>query len=242
MEFLSKAKIKWVKSLHHKKTRDVEKCFIVEGEKMVKEGLEYFSDYLLHLFVLSTSFEDVPKEFLEQTLVVNNKELEQLSELKTPNKFVAIFRKPAQVEYNENFALVLDGIQDPGNMGTLLRLADWFGVETIICSTDTVDIYNPKVVQASMGAIFRIDVIYTNLLSFLENTKQPKYGALLNGQPYKSVSYEKNGLLIMGNEGNGIRPEIESLIDYKVTIPRFGNAESLNVGTATAILLAEIIH
>jgi TrmH family RNA methyltransferase len=93
-----------------------------------------------------------------------------------------------------------------------------------------------------MGAIFRIDVIYTNLFSFLESTKQPKYGALLNGQPYKTVTYEKNGLLIMGNEGKGIRPEIETLIDIPVTIPRIGNAESLNVGTATAILLAEIIH
>ena len=240
MEFLSKAKIKWVKSLHHKKTRDVEKCFVVEGEKMVKEGLEHFSIHLLHLFVINTSFEEVPEEFHHLTVMVNQRELEQLSDLKTPNKFVAVFRKPTPTEFNEKFALVLDGVQDPGNMGTIMRLADWFGVETIICSTDTVDIYNAKVVQSSMGAIFRVEVIYTNLLSFLESSTQPKYGALLNGQPFKSVKYASNGLLIMGNEGNGIRPEIQALIDVPVTIPRIGGAESLNVGTATAILLAEI--
>ena len=125
-------------------------------------------------------------------------------------------------------------------MGTIMRLADWFGVETIICSTDTVDIYNAKVVRSSMGAIFCIEVIYTNLLTFLTNSTQPKYGALLNGKPYKSIEYKPNGLLILGNEGNGIRPEIEALIDIPVTIPRIGGAESLNVGSAAAILLAEI--
>ncbi len=241
MEFLSKAKIKWVKSLHHKKTRDIEKCFVVEGEKMVKEGLEYFSNHLLHLFVLHSSFEEVSEEFHPLTISVNATELEQLSDLKTPNKFIAVFRKPASVDYTEKFSLVLDGVQDPGNMGTILRLADWFGIQTIICSSDTVDVYNSKVVQSSMGAIFRIEVIYTNLLSFLESSTQPKYGALLNGESYKSIDYKPNGLLIMGNEGNGIRPEVEALIDVRVTIPRIGAAESLNVGTATAILLAEII-
>lgn len=242
MEFLSKAKIKWVKSLHHKKTRDAEKCFVVEGEKMVHEGLEYFSDHLLHIFALNTAFEEIPREFHHLTMMVNEKELHQLSELKTPNKFVAVFRKPKPVQYDGKFALVLDGIQDPGNMGTILRLADWYGVNTVICSTDTVDMYNSKVVQASMGAIFRIDVMYTNLLSFLENTDQPKYGALLNGEDYKKVKYAKNGLLIMGNEGAGIRPEIQALVGQAVTIPKYGQAESLNVGVATAILLAEIIQ
>ena len=242
MEFLTKARIKWVKSLHHKKTRDTEKCFVVEGEKMVMEGLDFFGDHLLNLYALNTCFEEIPKEFLSQVVVVNEKELGQLSELKTPNKFVAVFRKPKPTELTENFTLVLDGIQDPGNMGTILRLADWYNIKNIVCSTDTVDIYNSKVVQASMGAIFRIDVQYTNLISFLESTKQPIYGALLNGENYREIKYAKNGLLVMGNEGAGIRPEIQALIQTSVTIPRYGKAESLNVATATAILLSEIVR
>ena len=241
MEFLTKAQIKWVKSLHQKKTRDTEKCFVVEGEKMVKEGLEYFSDQLLHLYALNAYFEEIPVEFRHLTVMVNEKELHQLSELKTPNKFIAVFRKPKATNANKGFSIVLDGVQDPGNMGTILRLADWYDIKTIICSSDTVDVYNSKVVQASMGAIYRIDVQYTNLISFLENTDQPIYGALLNGEDYREVSYAKNGLLVMGNEGAGIRTEIQNLIQTKVTIPRFGKAESLNVATATAILLSEII-
>ena len=206
------------------------------------EGLNYFGDYLLNLYALNIHFEEVPVEFHRQTVMVNQRELEQLSELKTPNKFVAVFRKPKQTELSDNFTLVLDGIQDPGNMGTILRLADWYNIKNIVCSTDTVDIYNSKVVQASMGAIFRIDVQYTNLISFLENTKQPVYGALLNGENYRTVEYAKNGILVMGNEGAGIRPEIQVLIKTKVTIPKYGQAESLNVATATAILLAEIVQ
>jgi len=242
VEFLTKARIKWVNSLHHKKTRDTEKCFVVEGEKMVMEGLEYFGDHLLNLYVLNAHFEEIPKEFLPQTVVVNERELGQLSELKTPNKFVAVFRKPAPIEQAESFTIVLDGVQDPGNMGTILRLADWYNIKSIVCSSDTVDVYNSKVVQASMGAIFRIDVQYTNLLTFLENANRPIYGALLNGNNYREVQYAKNGLLVMGNEGSGIRTEIQSLISTSVTIPKYGRAESLNVGTATAILLAEIIQ
>jgi len=242
VEFLTKAKIKWVKSLHHKKTRDTEKCFVVEGEKMVMEGLNYFGDYLLNLYALNVHFEEVPVEFHRQTVMVNQRELEQLSELKTPNKFVAVFRKPKPIELSDNFTLVLDGVQDPGNMGTILRLADWYNIKNIVCSPDTVDVYNSKVVQASMGAIFRIDVQYTNLISFLENTKQPIYGALLNGENYRSIEYAKNGLLVMGNEGAGIRPEVQALIKTKITIPKYGQAESLNVATATAILLAEIVQ
>ncbi len=242
MEFLTKARIKWVNSLHHKKTRDTEKCFVVEGEKMVLEGLEYFGDHLLHLYALNTHFEEIPKEFHRQTVMVNERELGQLSELKTPNKFVAVFRKPAPIEQIENFTIVLDGVQDPGNMGTIMRLADWYNIKNIVCSPDTVDVYNSKVVQASMGAIFRIDVQYTNLLTFLEEADRPIYGALLNGNNYREIEYAKNGILVMGNEGSGIRPEIQTLINTAVTIPRYGKAESLNVGTATAILLAEIIR
>ncbi|WP_300359306.1 RNA methyltransferase [Fluviicola sp.] len=173
---------------------------------------------------------------------MTNKELEQISELKTPNKCIAIFRRPDTVLLSDQFTIVLDGIQDPGNLGTILRLADWFGVKQLVCSKDTVDCYNPKVIQSSMGAIYRVIVHYTDLASYLRNSPQQKYGAMLNGKNYKETDYAENAILIMGNEGKGVRPEIEALIDFPVTIPRFGEAESLNVATATAILLAEIIR
>jgi TrmH family RNA methyltransferase len=137
---------------------------------------------------------------------------------------------------------VFDGVQDPGNMGTILRLADWFGIQSIVCSNDTVDCYNPKVIQASMGAIFRISVRYTDLQTFLSEAKVPVYGALLNGETYSDVRYDTNGILLMGNEGNGISEALLPLVTKAVTIPRIGEAESLNVATATAILLAEIVR
>jgi TrmH family RNA methyltransferase len=242
VEALSKAKQKWIRSLQLKKNRDQEMVFVVEGEKSVLEGLSSFAPYL-ELLVSGDSFSSqIPPQFLSKTFTVTTKELEQISELKTPNKCIAIFKRPNSSLLMNQFTIVLDGIQDPGNMGTILRLADWFGVKQLVCSKDTVDCYNSKVIQSSMGAIYRIPVHYTDLASYLTNTPQQKYGAMLNGKNYKETNYPKDAILIMGNEGKGVRPEIEAFIDFPITIPRFGEAESLNVATATAILLAEIIQ
>lgn len=216
--------------------------FVVEGEKSVLEGLSAFASHLEIIVSLETFSLQIPSQFHPKTFTVTTKELEQISELKTPNKCIAVFKRPDSVLLTDQFTIALDGIQDPGNMGTILRLADWFGVKQIVCSRDTVDCYNSKVIQASMGAIYRIAVHYADLASYLKNSPQQKYGAMLNGKNYKSIDYPEDGILIMGNEGKGVRPEIEALIDFPVTIPRFGAAESINVATATAILLAEIIQ
>lgn len=242
MEALSKAKQKWIRSLHLKKNRDEASLFVVEGEKSVLEGLSVFAAHLEMLVSLESFVQQIPDQFLSKTFTVSTKDLEQISELRTPNKCMAVFKRPAADLLNGELTVALDGIQDPGNMGTILRLADWFGIRQLVCSRDTVDCYNSKVIQASMGAIYRVAVHYTDLEGYLSGTSQPKYGAMLNGKNYKSVKYPTDAILIMGNEGKGVRPEIEKLIDFPVTIPRFGEAESLNVATATAILLAEIIR
>lgn len=240
MEYLSKNKIKWIRSLHQKKVSELENLFIVEGEKSVFEGLKHASSQL-EIIVCTESFShEIPNQFSNKLFLVHAKELEQVSSLKTPNKCLAVFKKKPYSISKVGLSLVLDGVQDPGNMGTILRLADWFGVTQLVCSEDTVDCYNSKVIQASMGAIYRIPVHYVNLDFFLMQSSLPKYGAMLSGENFRSVPYEKNALLIMGNEGNGVRPSIEKQITKAVTIPRIGEAESLNVATATAILLAEI--
>lgn len=241
MEALSKAKQKWIRSLQQKKNRDLELLFVVEGEKSVLEGIFALSSHLEILVTLESFASQIPSQFHSRTFTVSTKELEQISELKTPNKCLAVFRRPETSLLPNVLSIALDGIQDPGNMGTILRLADWFGVRQLICSKDTVDCYNSKVIQSSMGAIYRIPVHYVDLAEFLRNSPQQKFGAMLDGKNYKEVDYPQDAILIMGNEGKGVRPEIEALFDVPVTIPRYGEAESLNVATATAILLAEIV-
>jgi TrmH family RNA methyltransferase len=242
LEALSKAKQKWIRSLHLKKNREAEQVFVVEGEKMVLEGLAIANSELLLLVVHNEHIALIPDTVFDFAFTATSKEMEQLSALSTPNKLIAVFKRTNKSIQANLFTLVLDGIQDPGNMGTILRLADWFGIQQVVCSKDTVDCYNEKVVQASMGAIFRIPVFYTHLPAFLDESSQQKFGAMLNGEHYKSVAYPKDAILIMGNEGKGVRPEVQEYIDVNITIPRYGEAESLNVATATAILLAEMVQ
>lgn len=239
-ESLSKAKQKWVRSLQLKKTREELGLFVVEGEKMVLEGLQLLPNQVELLVVEKKAFDLVPSGFEDRTYAVTQQELEQISDLKNPNKLLAVFKRPSHITETRGKILVLDGIQDPGNMGTILRIADWFGIKQVICSKDTVDHFNSKVIQATMGAIFRVKVHYTDLNTYLSQSELPKYAALLDGENYKKLNYPKDMLLIMGNEGKGIRPDLIPLITQRVTIPRIGEAESLNVGTATAILVAEI--
>ncbi len=242
---LSKSQISFVKSLHQKKFRKEHSLFIVEGIKSVTEFIH--SDYIVDSVFCTENV--MPKlGNLSQKIKlsqISSSDLDRLSNLNTPQHVLALVKIPEQQELNieklqNEFSLILDGIQDPGNLGTIIRTADWFGINNIICSEDTAEIYNPKVVQASMGSLPRINVRYTNLERFLSNCKIPVYGALLNGESIYQTSFEQKGVLIFGNEGRGIRPEISKFITYPVTIPAFGKAESLNVAISAAIFCSEI--
>lgn len=239
MSELSKNKIKWLRSLHSKKSRDGENAYILEGEKMVLEAIQFKPNDLLfiaytHDFKLPALSQSI------ETIEVNERELAQISTLKTPNKAFAVLKKHTnKTEANNGLIIALDDVQDPGNLGTILRIADWFGIDSIICSNGTVDCYNPKVVQASMGAILRIDVKYVDLYKTLDNYTGKIYGAVLGGKNMYSTDLKNDGVLLMGNEGKGISPEIQQLITDPISIPGFGHAESLNVSIATGILVAE---
>ena len=238
MSGLSKNKIKWIRSLHLKKNRDEFGLFLVEGEKMVTEALREFPEIIKEVY---TSDHLETFDYKGTVELISDAELSQLSTLKTPNKTLAVLRKLVKVDasISEGLILVLDGVQDPGNMGTILRTADWFGVKMIVCSEDTADIYNPKVIQASMGSMLRMDVKYTALDTFLSSCQLPIYGALLEGKNVYNIALVKNAVLVMGNEGKGIRPNIQTYINSPIHIPGFGEAESLNVAVATGILLSE---
>lgn len=237
MSELSKNKIKWIRSLQEKKFRESEGLYVIEGEKMVLEALATVPDQIkivVHLSELNIELNGI------EGIPCNEKELKQISSLQTPNKMLAILHKPKGKSVNGPFILALDGIQDPGNMGTIIRTADWFGVDTIVCSKNTVDCYNSKVVQASMGSILRLNIQYTDLREFISEKKLPVYGALLEGENvYDNQLEDKNLILLMGNEGSGISKDLIELITHPVTIPAFGKAESLNVSVATGILLSE---
>ena len=241
MEAISKAKQKWIRSLQLKKNRDEEQVFVVEGEKMVLEGLSHSFHELIILVAENEHVSLIPESITTNCYSISSNELAQLSTLKTPNKLIAVFKRRNQQTDSTKKGIVLDGVQDPGNLGTILRIADWFGVSQIICSHETVDVYNPKVIQASMGAIYRVNVVYADLYNFLSNTNQPSYAALLDGTDFQKVSFEENALLIMGNEGKGIHNELLPFIQHRITIPKIGQAESLNVGTATAVLTAKMM-
>lgn len=181
----------------------------------------------------------------EKHQAISSEELKKISALKQPQQALALFRIPMEKELNAKalkgkFSLVLDEIQDPGNLGTILRTADWFGIDQVICALHTADIYSPKVVQASMGSIAHIQVTYKDLPTWLSGIKLPKWGMLLEGTPIHTANFGKEGLFILGNEGQGIRPEVQAVLDRKVTIPKVGQAESLNVAIAAGVLCARI--
>jgi RNA methyltransferase, TrmH family len=236
---VSKNQIKLIQQLHQKKYRNLYDLFIVEGEKGVNEFLE--ASLELHSLFHTEAF--VLKKYYDQAVVINDKELRKISQLKTPNKVLAIFKKPLETKIkDEGLTVVLDNVQDPGNLGTIIRLCDWFKVTQIICSTETVDCYNAKVVQATMGSLARLSIIYTDIVSFLNNTKRPCFAAVMEGKNVYTQKLPQRGVLVMGNEANGISLKVIKTIDNPIAIPRFNNnskPESLNVATATAILLSE---
>ena len=236
---LSKNNLKLITSLQQKKYRQKHKLFVAEGVKVVNELLNS-SVCALHIFTTEDFFV-IPEEV--RLTIISDNELKKISTLKNPNKVLGLFKIPEENELNEaGLVVALDEVNDPGNLGTIIRLCDWFGVSELICSKNTVDCYNQKVVQSTMGSLTRVSVSYVDLPKFLSNTQLPVYTADMDGENvYKSTLPEK-AVLVMGNEANGISDEISEIVKHKLTIPRFGEikqTESLNVATATAILLSE---
>jgi len=236
---LSKNQSKLITSLKQKKYRMQYQLFIAEGIKVINEFLS--SNYKLEKLFCTDDGYALFKTFDPQ--IISEKELYKISGLSTPNTVLGLFKIPVTPKINgEGLVLALDGINDPGNLGTIIRLSDWFGVSLVVCSNNTVDCYNSKVVQSSMGSLARTPVFYMDLEEFLRGTQLPIYGAVMDGDSVYSNSLKQNAVLVMGNESNGISRRILPLIQAKITIPRFSKAtvtESLNVATATAILLNE---
>ncbi len=246
---LSKNKIKYINSLKLQKFRNEYQQFIAEGDKLICDLLS--SDFSIsEIYALSDWLQThIISDKIAVTEVTEN-ELERISQLKTPNKVLGIlnYKKPLLTE-NINFdelILVLDEIKDPGNMGTIIRIADWFGIKNIICSENSVDLYNPKVIQSTMGSLARVNLIYVELTEFFNSIPGniPVYGTLLNGDSIYKQDLSKNGIIIVGNESRGISKEIIPYISNKIFIPSFSQnidnkAESLNASIATAIVCAE---
>jgi len=231
---ITKNEIKLIKSLGQKKFRQQEQLFLVEGVKGIREFLD--SKFELYQLFATESIFDV------ETTIITSKELQKISGLKTPNKALAIFRmQNIDTEPSTSLILALDDVRDPGNLGTIIRLCDWFGIETLLCSLETVDCFNPKVVQATMGSLTRVQIKYVDLEHYLKNSTLKSYGTFMDGSSIYSEDLPKEGIIIMGNEANGISQNIENLVYKKIGIPRFGNlkaTESLNVATAAAIVLS----
>jgi TrmH family RNA methyltransferase len=236
---VSKNQIKLITSLQQKKYRNIEKLFIAEGTKVIQELLQ--SNFELeHLYTTKEDFNAITSA---NRTIVSESDLKKISALSSINTCLGVFRVPeSKTTQEEGLLVALDDIRDPGNIGTILRLCDWFGVKEVVCSKTTVDIYNPKVIQATMGSISRVNVNYVDLNSFLENTSLPVFGTFMDGKNIYNQKLPKEGIIVMGNEANGISSTIEKIVSERLSIPRFGSlqqTESLNVATATAIVLSE---
>lgn len=242
---LSKAQISLITSLQNKKFRLQHQVFIVEGIKSVLEFVNstYKVQKIYATAQAKTKLDKIPDNIKLQE--VSGQEFYKISSLKNPQGALALVELPASIDFQMEslqgrHTLLLDDVQDPGNLGTIIRTAEWFGITQIICSIGTVDAYNPKVVQATMGSLSRIHIHYTDIEHFMDRNIVPTFGALLDGNSIYETDFGNEGLIIMGNEGNGIRPNLISKIDKAVTIPRIGTAESLNVAVATTIFCSEL--
>ena len=234
-----KNQLKGIPRLQQKKYRLSHQLFFAEGIKVIQELLT--SNFELdHLYTTKMDFPEVPND---KKSVISETDLNKISALATANTCLAVFKIPKDRTIEESgIILALDAVRDPGNLGTILRLCDWFGINQIVCSKDAVDIYNPKVVQATMGSISRVNVSYEDLESYITNTKLPVFGTFMDGDNIYKTKLPQEGIIIIGNEANGISPELEKIITNRLTIPRFGSlqkTESLNAATATAIVLSE---
>ncbi|WP_347343950.1 TrmH family RNA methyltransferase [Maribacter aestuarii] len=231
--------MKLIKSLHQKKYRTQHGLFIVEGIKAVEEVLN--SDFKVHKIFASTPI--ASNVLTDMVTLISARELAQMSSLTNPNGVLGVFHIPEPKKVvSSDWILVLDDVQDPGNMGTIIRLCDWFGIQHLVCSEHTVDCYNPKVLQATMGSITRVNIVYLDLAEFLQSVQLPIYGSFMSGTSISQTKLPEKGVLIMGNEGKGISGRIKEFCEHTIAIPQYGSktAESLNVATATSILLNEI--
>lgn len=238
---LSKNQVKLIQKLHQKKYRNELSLFIVEGKKSINEFLQ--AGYTPQLLIATEAFTaSVPQHLITP---VSKDELRKVSALQNPDEGLAVFEQPKHKGIlQEGVIVALDNVQDPGNLGTIIRLCDWFGVETLLCNTQTVDCYNPKVVQASMGSLTRVAVHYLDLAAFLTTTALPVYTMDLEGENLYTATFPKDCILILGNEANGISSEVRALSNEVITIPRFSKhqrTESLNVAMAGAIILSEVM-
>jgi RNA methyltransferase, TrmH family len=243
---LGKSQAKYIQSLGQKKVRDEEGVFIAEGPKIVAELLASSNAKIQQLFALPAWIKANHQDCNGVELVeTDEKDLEKISQLTTPNQVLAVIKKfemPADIQTKETVSIVLDTIQDPGNLGTIIRIADWFGIGQIICSHECADMYNPKVVQSTMGSIARVNLFYTDLVEWLQEQKDVFiYAAALEGQNVTAMKKINEGLVVIGNESKGISPSIVELVDVRITIPRKGSAESLNAAVAAGIILSHIV-
>ncbi|MBC7523753.1 MAG: RNA methyltransferase [Flavobacterium sp.] len=236
---VTKNQIKLITSLQQKKFRQINQLFIAEGVKVIDELLK--SNYELeYLYVTESIFENIGSSI---KFTINYDALNKISALATANNCLAVFKIPEQKPITTSgITVALDTINDPGNFGTIIRLCDWYGINQIVCSPQTVDLYNPKVIQATMGSISRVNIAYLNLHTFLKQSTLPVYGTFMDGENVYKQKLPHNAILLLGNEANGISDELLDTISNKIAIPRFGElqkTESLNVATATAIFLSE---
>ena len=242
---LGKSQAKYIQSLGQKKVRDEEGVFIAEGPKIIAEllasaGANILQLYALHDWIAANRNDCNGVEIIE----IDENDLTKISQLTTPNKVLALVKKqetPDHLPTKGTVSLVLDTIQDPGNLGTIIRIADWFGIKQIICSKNCADMYNPKVVQSTMGSIVRVKMLYTDLAPWLEEQDVFIYAAALDGQNVTAMKKITEGLIVIGNESKGISAEIFEQVDVKITIPRIGKAESLNAAVATGIILSHVV-
>lgn len=238
---LTKAQVKYIQSLGHKKHRESEQAFVAEGPKLINELLSAPNVKPLAIYAVD-EFADANAS-IANIIRIRNAELERISSLSAPNGVLGIFSMPAfqTPHYAGTISLMLDGIQDPGNLGSIIRSADWFGISNIICSHDCADNFNSKVVQSTMGSITRVHLHYTNLPEFMTQKKLPPlYATTLDGKNIFEMSAIKEGIFIIGNESKGISSELLQLAQHRITIPKKGRAESLNAGVATGIILSEL--
>ncbi|MES2776853.1 MAG: RNA methyltransferase [Bacteroidota bacterium] len=245
---LPKNELKYIQSLSQKKSRTEYGQFVAEGTKLVSELLTRKPGWVAKLYGTSDWWNSqtlqARNKFQRQFVEVAPFELEKISNLQTPQDVLAVVQMPSlqfqnadSVSGEGEWLLVLDGIQDPGNMGTIIRTAHWFGVKQVICSPDCADVFQPKTVQASMGSIFDVAVYYEDMIDFFTANQMPVYGALLKGASLNNIQPDTKGVIVIGNEGRGIRHDLIPFIDHPVTIPGIGDAESLNAGIAAGILL-----
>lgn len=242
---LTKAQIKHLQGLKLKKYRQNYEDFVIEGEKLVTEALleNVYPDLLIATADwLQANRRSIPEAV--QVVETSMADIEKISSLSTPQPVLALMKKKEvsinTIDITQKWSLALDGISDPGNFGTILRTADWFGIDTVLCSNDCVDLYNPKVIQSTMGSIFRMSVCYFDLHDYLASCNLPKYAAVLDGEMLDNHIWPEKGVLVIGSESHGISSKVLATCNHAITIPSYGKSESLNAAIATGILLHDI--